>query len=50
MDELFDTLNALYAEIHGGMARTGCQLLDWAHDQGLIDDEQRDAYYMIGGI
>lgn len=50
MDELFDTLNELYAEIHGGMVNTGGQLLDWAVNGGLITDEQRDIYYMEGGI
>lgn len=50
MDSIFDHLNALYVEIHGHMARTGCQLLDWARDEGLITDDERDNYYLLGGI
>jgi hypothetical protein len=50
MDTVFDELNDLYRSIHGGMARTGGQLLDWARTLDLITDDERDAYYLVGGI
>lgn len=50
LDEVFDQLNKRYLELNGHMARTGCQLLDWAREQGLITDDQRDLYYMEGAI
>lgn len=50
LDALFETLNEMYLELNGVMAQTGGQLLDWARDQSLITDEQRDLYYMEGAI
>lgn len=50
MDETFDELNDLYKQIHGRMVNTGGQLLDWAHNLGLITDDERDNYYLLGGI
>jgi len=50
IDEVFCTLNELYAQIHGGMVSTGGALLDWAREQGLITDKERDIYYMEGQI
>lgn len=50
MDTVFDTLNELFIEINGYMARTGGELLDWAVNAKLITDDQRDFYYAEGGI
>jgi hypothetical protein len=50
MDAVFDQLNELFLELNGHMARTGGQLLDWAADAGLITDDERDQFYLIGNI
>lgn len=50
MDAVFDQLNELFLELNGHMARTGGQLLDWAVDAQIITDDERDSYYLVGGI